>query len=307
MLCRSRKKGNKSSGNFSLFQCLSETTKNRKKTHRERPDFPDVFTKAQEADIDLLKTTANIIPLSSNQPTTTSVIPEIRPQTVPVISPSQSVSSTSSVIKTKPIDVPTVKNKSELELKSLSLEAKHPSEKKDLFKAIFDSDDEETSIESKSNDVTEVALQPTIPVHEFLPKPAAILNVLRNSSPPRGIFSNMFKTNTESKVTNIESKVSGNEPLAKSVLAEKSNISVPSTPPTLLYGPSLPGNSLVPVIPTPESTSTNSKGKSSFVHDEWIEKSQMDEKKKDKKKHKKVKKHKKEKSKKKKKNKDKSR
>lgn len=319
---RSNKKGKKSGGNFSLFQCLSETTKNRKKTHRERPDFPDVFTKAQEADIDVLNMNANVIPLTSNKPTTSiASTTGILTESVSIISPSSSSSSPatpiiSSVIKSKPVEIPTAKKRSDLELKSLSMETKHPSEKKDLFKAIFDSDeDEDTATESNPSDVNvlQTSLQPTTTVlcNNFLPKPATILNVLRNSSPPRGIFSNMFKTTAEvaEKAPEIESSKKG-------LLEEKANISVdiaevPASRP-LLYGPSLPANTPTAATTTlliPGATSTNSKVKSRFVQDEWIEKSRVaekDSKKKDKKKHKKVKKHKKEKLKKKK-NKDKSR
>lgn len=313
ILYRSHKKGKKSSGNFSLFQCLSETTKNRKKTHRERPDFPDVFTKAREADIDLLNTNANVLPLPSTLSSTSTNLPEVRVQSVSTISPSPSVPSTSSILKSKPVDIPVTKNKSDLELKSLSMEAKHPSEKKDLFKAIFDSDDDEedTTTEAKSNDAL-IGSQSTIPTgNDFLSKPATILNVLRNSSPPRGIFSNMFKTTTE-----IVAKAPVMNSTSETSLAEKSkinlDIAIPSVPPTLLYGPTLPANnkeilsSSIQVIPG-SSTSIDT---SRFVHDEWIEKSRVDDKDvkiKDKKKHKKVKKHKKEKSKKKKSNKDKSR
>lgn len=294
---------------------MNETTKNRKKTHRERPDFPDVFTKAQEEDIDLLNITANVLPPPSNLSSTSRSIPEVRAQSVSTISPS--VPTTSSIIKSKPVEIPVTKNKTDLEIKSLSMEAKHPSEKKDLFKAIFDSDDDEdedTATETNSVDANaaQIGSQPTIPAKiYFSPKPAAILNVLRNSSPPRGIFSNMFKATTE-----IVEKAPAIESSATSLLEEKSkqnlDVNIPSAPPSLLlYGPSLPANKEISVDSIPSiAGSSNSMETSRFVHDEWIEKSQADDKDvkmKDKKKHKKTKKHKKEKSKKKKSNKDKSR
>lgn len=284
---------------------MSETTKNRKKTHRERPDFTDVFTKAQEADIDLLNTNANVIPLASNQSTSasTSQLPTRPTSTISAPPPVSSSPIPPSVpaVRSKPPAVDPAalsKNKTDLELKSLSMETKHPSEKKDLFKAIFDSDDdEETTNEPNSNDnATPQASLPFIPSHEFLPKPATILNVLRNTSPPRGIFSNMFKTTTEivEKVLEVESST-------KVVVEEKISFNVP---PPLLYGPTLPVIQSAPDPPVPVP-STSLKEKSRFS-DEWIEKSQIVEenvKKRDKKKHKKEKKHKKDKSKKKKKDK----
>ncbi|KAG4070149.1 hypothetical protein HA402_013392 [Bradysia odoriphaga] len=312
-----RKKGNKNSSNFSLFQCLSETTKNRKKTHRERPDFTEVFTAAREADIDLIHSNANIIPLpvASNQSSTSSTIVTIaepEPQSVPSVPSLTPVSSTSHVIKSKAVYIPTTKNKSDLELKSLSMETKHPSEKKDLFKAIFDSDDEEeTAVEANENNPSQpTTSEPTIPIrNEFLPKPASILNVLRNTSPPRGIFSNMFRTAKDVPDKPIEIEPS----TSQQVLEEKSGISEqPAAPPvTLLYGPSLPVNeSIANTAVAVGSTSANLDRKSRYMADEWVEKSHVDStdvKRRDKKKLKKEKKHKKEKSKKKKSNKDKRR
>lgn len=292
---------------------MSETTKNRKKTHRERPDFQDVFTSAREADIDILNTNANIlpVPVATNQSSTPTPVVVSEPSDPGL--PPPPVPSTSNSSK-KVVEIPTAKIKTELELKSLSLEAKHPSEKKDLFKAIFDSDDEEDEKETagvstaSDNNPSQSSLQPALPVrNDFLPKPAAILNVLRNTSPPRGIFSNMFKAAKEPEVatkSDIEPSTSTKP------LEEKSNVEsvLPAPSIEILYGPSLPTTISIPV--TSDFISTNFKEKSRYAADEWIEKSEVDEKdgkKKDKKKHKKVKKHKKEKSKKKKSNKDRDR
>ncbi|KAJ6646599.1 G patch domain-containing protein 1 like [Pseudolycoriella hygida] len=277
----SRNKNNKGSGSFSLFQCLSETTKNRKKTYKERPDFTDVFTKAQEADIDILHTKANVISLAPN-PTTSSTIIHGTPtqSTPPPPLPTQSTPPppplpTANLPKSKPVEIPTTKNKSHLELKSLSMEAKHPSEKKDLFKAIFDSDDDdddaETPVEStlKTSNVTEIPLEPRPSVRgDFAPKPATILNVLRNSSPPRGIFSNMFKTTKE----NVEKLPERKSP-EKDQLEEKANFTEPvSSPPSLLYGPALPVSVTIPTTSVPMTNSTSMDFQ--FGADEWIEKSQ---------------------------------
>ncbi|XP_052902150.1 G patch domain-containing protein 1 homolog [Anopheles moucheti] len=100
------------------------------------------------------------------------------------------------------------KKRSELEVKVLEATNKKPEEKRDLFKSIFcssDEEDEETQNEeqmhrSKSDDKSSAG-QNALTDEEKLKmvdsfvaiKPASQMNILRNNSPPRGIFKNLFE------------------------------------------------------------------------------------------------------------------
>lgn len=94
------------------------------------------------------------------------------------------------------------KNKTELEKKVEEMKSKHPSEKKDLFKAIFDTDSEEDD-EDKSDAKQEeekkevdaakiIGVEAHKDIFASVKQSAAEINVLRNTSPPRGIFANLF-------------------------------------------------------------------------------------------------------------------
>lgn len=103
-----------------------------------------------------------------------------------------------------------VKPKTELEMKIIEAQDEHPSKKKDIFKAIFDSDSESddedaseptngTELKAAVNaDVMDSLLKPStsslytpLPDVAFRPKSAREINILRNTSPPRGIFSSL--------------------------------------------------------------------------------------------------------------------
>lgn len=77
-----------------------------------------------------------------------------------------------------------LENKTELEIKVIESMHKKINEKKDLFRAIFcDSESEEESVKDEKVKF----------VDNFLSeKPASEINVLRNTSPPRGLFKNFL-------------------------------------------------------------------------------------------------------------------
>ncbi|XP_053679549.1 G patch domain-containing protein 1 homolog [Anopheles nili] len=98
----------------------------------------------------------------------------------------------------------TEKKRTELEEKVLQATNKKPEDKRDLFKSIFCSSDEEG--ESKPNSSSKEEKAPAEAcsvltdeeklkmVDSFIAiKPASQVNILRNNSPPRGIFKNLFE------------------------------------------------------------------------------------------------------------------
>lgn len=200
------------------------------------------------------------------------------------------------------------KPKTELEMKIMNAQGEHPSKKKDIFKAIFDSDsesgsdsdDEENSNEKSNADImaslskpstSSMAMYAHLPDDAFKPKSAKDMNILRNTSPPRGIFSSLAKKleqTAKSKAAEIHEKVP---------MEDAPDTYGPSLPPQILRSNS---NKVEPKQSQPakatKNTSTSvasiSLGKNSdykVVYEEkWIEKSDDKEKKsKKEKKHKK--------------------
>uniref|UniRef100_A0A182MKK9 G-patch domain-containing protein n=1 Tax=Anopheles culicifacies TaxID=139723 RepID=A0A182MKK9_9DIPT len=95
------------------------------------------------------------------------------------------------------------KKRTELEVKVLEATNKKPEEKRDLFKSIFCSSDEEDEDQIQSTNPT--GTPSSVPnvltdeeklkmVDSFVAiKPASQMNILRNNSPPRGIFKNLLE------------------------------------------------------------------------------------------------------------------
>lgn len=152
--------------------------------------------------------------------------------------------TSSAVITAKP-SIPVRKEnakKTELELKIIDAKDKHPAQKKDIYKAIFDSSDEETETEADEivqenveivtpADSTRQA-QPApnyqpLPDIAFMPKSAKELNILRNTSPPRGIFSglNIKRPTKQVDTTSTQADVE-----------DKKSMDLPADS----YGPTLP-------------------------------------------------------------------
>lgn len=228
------------------------------------------------------------------------------------VAASHEVAALNSKIETKaemPIVKRTIKPKSELEMKILSTQDEHPSKKKDIFKAIFDSDsesDETHEDDDGASNVSKVtinadvmstltkqsssmpALYTPLPDIAFKPKSAREVNILRNTSPPRGIFSGLSMKSQPI----AETKTS--QSTEKTCCDETSDAYGPSLPPTKLSH-SIENKTDIPTNQG-ELNSTNaiSLGKTKVIYEEkWIEKSDDREKKSKKsKKHKKDIKHK---------------
>lgn len=108
------------------------------------------------------------------------------------------------------------KTKTELELRVEESKDKHPSEKKDLFKCIFDSSSEEEEEDDKDEvsrqEAANTSASQVIPnyIVDSLVKPSVPVNILRNNSPPRGIFAALLskpeKLDENSRVTEIETE-----------------------------------------------------------------------------------------------------
>lgn len=195
-----------------------------------------------------------------------------------------------------------LKPKTELEQKILETQDEHPSIKKDLFKAIFDSDsdndDNENEEKSESGNKSEPLLQfkaqlstmaaansvySSIPDNAFMPKSAKEINVLRNTSPPRGIFKSLAELEPSRKLK-VTTDTHNDTPCAADPIPDS-------------YGPSLPPkdsrSDIVPaIIKTNHVTISSNESL-----DKWIERTSSKKKKKSSKKHK-TEKHKKKKSKK---------
>lgn len=210
------------------------------------------------------------------------------------------------------------KPKTELEQKVEENLNKRPEEKKDLFKAIFcdtsDEEDDETGTNNKPSTSVPDAEKLKLLESFVATKPAGEFNILRNKSPPRGIFKNILER-TDCSTKDDENRT-------KNVSSDSSSDSNESdNEQESYYGPKLPKskpaepeNSGMEVSATTSQAFLSSniddrlaellkRNKEAVVFEEWVEKdSNSGKKKKKKEKHskssKKSKKHKKEKKKK---------
>ncbi|EAA00124.4 AGAP011880-PA [Anopheles gambiae str. PEST] len=178
-------KRRKEKGKFSVFDYLEAPVTNRR-------DFvtPTMIPRCSSKDFFLTESTPSAKEVDRNDGVT---IEQPKPPT----------SQTSRTVPTKP----PYKKRTELEEKVLEAANKKPEEKRDLFKSIFCSSDEEEQEDeqSKNQQPSKPADGPAAPsgsaaltdeeklkmVDSFVSiKPASQLNILRNNSPPRGIFKN---------------------------------------------------------------------------------------------------------------------
>lgn len=184
--------------------------------------------------------------------------------------------------------------KTELEKKVAESINKKPEEKKDLFKAIFcdsedDEDDEEVNVDvnsSTKNDEILSEQKKSKFIESFLNTKSAVeINILRNKSPPRGIFKGIFDMPSTSKKRDEEITNEGDE--------------------NEFYGPKMPTNLPAPPttqVVTNEVTLSSSGSSSSDNSDldekllkklkkskkeKWVEKDKVKKSKKEKKKKKK--------------------
>lgn len=189
--------------------------------------------------------------------------------------------STDSDEKRFPPKVP-IESRTELEIQVIESMHKKINEKKDLFRAIFcDSESEDESVKI-NEDTIEKADQKEKFIDNFLNlKPASEINVLRNTSPPRGLFKNFL----------VEAIASTNED--KKIIIENINElygpRLPEKMPVSLAGPSTPTDMLSDLDGKIQKKLNKKKSK---VTEKWVEKEALIQKNR---KHDKHKKHKKEK------------
>lgn len=160
--------------------------------------------------------------------------------------------------------------KTELEQSISKAANAHPSEKKDIFKAIFESSDDEEDDDNNAADKDQrspyASTDDPIPSGhrvQSLPSAAITANILRNTSPPRGIFS------TLSKMHSFSSSADRSAP--KSQPVEESVSAAPD-----VYGPTLPSLRTPTTIHPPLAAErrpakrSNDGSTDSSDSDEWI-------------------------------------
>lgn len=284
-----------------MFECIANT----ENTRRNRLEFTSV--RQDESDQDEIKKIdekmreksnqtkylKNSVHTSTNQmvkqptaPIDTIIGQSTRKFPEPILKPATT--------KPDPIIVKRNKPKTELEIKIIETQGEHPSKKKDIFKAIFDSDSETENSEedeqnNKSSNVSKTinadvmasltkpstSLYAQLPDEAFKPKSAREMNILRNTSPPRGIFSGLTLKRTEpvakTNYPEMESSVKGPDGISDDMSHS--------------YGPCLPPVKLSSSTNEPSkcstaATSSISLSKTKVIYEEkWIEKSDEKEKK----------------------------
>lgn len=245
---------------FSLFECIANTESAR----RNRLEFTSV--KHDERDVYEPKKIEDKFPEKSNQVAAAdaSKVPQQRAEDLLVASTIQSKpmdvieTSTKQIIESK-LEIPIAKRnkpKTELEMKIMQTQDEHPSKKKDIFKAIFDSSGESEdsdnadenhgtgtskSTTSVAADVLASLTKPSsaltsmysqLPDDAFRPKSAREINILRNTSPPRGIFSGLIKK--------PEPPIKIDSDKTEPVNSTAKPIETDDKPEPNIYGPSLP-------------------------------------------------------------------
>ncbi|XP_030566828.1 G patch domain-containing protein 1 homolog [Drosophila novamexicana] len=129
------------------------------------------------------------------------------------------------------------------------------SEKTDLFKSIFDDSDDEqetTAAQEQQADVRLDAMQAALGLPSTTSTSAAAANVLRNNSPPRGIFAALFKPAQEQQDTKSSdpapvkfAPIAGNKlkiayKPREERLKNDRELAMEQVPDVELYGPKLP-------------------------------------------------------------------
>lgn len=280
---------------FSLFSCLTAS----KEANGKKPlQFTNTGSFLQDDDNEVAKQSQKERELQLKQTTGTKEIVNLTTLSASS-APSTSIAVVSDAIKTPNKTVPVKKEnvkKTELELKIIDAQDKHPAQKKDIYKAIFESSDDEDDADPEptvNNDDTNVSgavdaaskdmkcTQPAfnyqpLPDIAFMPKSAREINILRNTSPPRGIFSGLLTKRPTEQV----------KP-AQETIENKSN-----ELPANSYGPSLPptfqrttfAERSGSTVPNAESRSSiaSISSKSGSVHqvhveEQWIEKNYASE------------------------------
>lgn len=220
---------------FSLFSCLTASNE----ANGKKPlQFTNTGSFLQDAENEVAKLSQKERELQLKQ--TTTKVPESAAPLPSIPAPSNPIKATKATVPVKKENV----KKTELELKIIDAQDKHPAQKKDIYKAIFDSSDDESDAEAEQsismgdsniNDVVNPASEDTrhtqaapnyqpLPDIAFMPKSAREINILRNTSPPRGIFSGLLTKRPTEQVKPAQPTVD----------------SQPIELPPDSYGPSLP-------------------------------------------------------------------
>lgn len=306
-----------------MFSCLTEGDGGRKKKPLQFTTTGELFTDEADALEKLRQDEISSKPAVPNKQENTKAVPVTN-----IPSTSAQILFTGNIVKnTPPAALARPNPKTELEIDIIKRQNDHPSKKKDIFKAVFDSSSEDESndvaLQNEQSNKAEAMSTILADLEEGeklkatkvtatlinLTQTAEQLNILRNNSPPRGVFAALkIPPKVPSKIIIAASPKETND------AANNSDV----------YGPSLPGLPNLPqsqlkltqptsladkiiftpkIKPKPKVEDSSSSGSSE--EDEWIEKSHKTRKaakkdkknKKDKKKHKKKKKVKKEKKK----------
>lgn len=278
---------------FSLFSCLTASNE----ANGKKPlQFTNTGSFLQDAENEVAKQSQKERELLLKQ--TTAVHEDVKVAEVPepAASSTSNIPSSNAIKVTKtpiPVKKDTAK-KTELELKIIDAQDKHPAQKKDIYKAIFDSSDDESDADAEStthntedndnvtSDSANTSMrhtQPTpnyqsLPDIAFMPKSAKELNILRNTSPPRGIFSGLLtKRHTEPV-----------KPAPATVDKESFELPAdsygPSLPPTFQRAPIAENSTVLNAKPRDTIASISSKSGSVYqvhVEEQWIEKSSTPE------------------------------
>lgn len=218
----------------------------------------------------------------------------VKPSPSPIWQPIQTIHNVDLndiPLPSKPF-VRTITPRTELEKKIIDAKDEHPSKKIDLFKAIFASDSESDNEEDNAEDalaeskkelmaslgkpttsVPTPSFRAQIPDNPFAPKSAKELNILRNTSPPRGIFRSLIDTNellAKARAADAQRR----EDLAKQ--ADENSVEDDA------YGPSLPpplqsqsDKNMVQQRPATSTSGRPGNHIESDIHfdDEWVERS----------------------------------
>lgn len=295
---------------FSLFSCLMEgneaTMKKPLQFHKtddtyegEENELIKMKQRDRDAILQAQGNRANVVipPTSSTPIVAASVTSSIPSKSVPVVAVTK---------RAQP--------KTEFELNIEKRQNEHPSKKKDIFKAVFDSSSDEEEIDDvqtenrvaanetgTSDESTTIKESAAISraratIAMILSQSAEEVNILRNTSPPRGLFAGMLR-----KPNETAPKTEVNKQTVASMETESPS-DAPSNSDT--YGPSLPSiteSTLAKRSSSPKmifNPKVSKKITKQTIDDEWVEKDSSNSKstKKDKKhKKEKKKKHKKEK------------
>ncbi|GAB0087800.1 G patch domain-containing protein 1 homolog [Sergentomyia squamirostris] len=196
-------------------------------------------------------------------------------------------------MKEAPPPLPVLVPKTDLEIAIQETKDKHPAEKKDLFKAIFEDSDDDTSEPEAEKDKQE----------KVTPLAPPDINPLINMSEPQGIFSKLFQVRQAAEKKKEEQERKAKEVQEVQELQELEGATQVTRPLNQedqenpeIFGPALPPSNKPIFISRHSSKKTLLDQIQQRDEEKWVEKAKVEKnkkKKREKEKHKKEKKHKK--------------